>query len=197
MRNASSSMLCYGRDACPPRSCGWLRRCTCSVQHSSIFPIRPPSHPTHPPDFILPHIHPSFFTSSFTHVQTHSTHVLSPFSLILPSALPAKSFTSIDSSDRLHSPPHLLHLLWGRLASLTGPSSSFLAVSPSLPFSEMSSCRREFQPLIRTPLRGVVSTQHAGVECFGARPSSCFGGRMFSEKRGLGRLKRQGGVTMK
>ena len=62
---------------CPCRSCGWLHRSTCSVRPSSLFSFRPFS-PTHPPDFILPHFPPSFFTSSFTLVQTHSTHVLSP-----------------------------------------------------------------------------------------------------------------------
>ena len=93
------------------------------------LPHPPPSHPTHPPDFFLPHIPPSFFTASFTHVLTHSILVPSPFSLIRPSTLLTKSFTFLDSSDHLHSPPPLLHLLWGCLASLTRTSPSFLALS--------------------------------------------------------------------
>lgn len=73
----SSLMLCYGRDCA-----GVVPVVGCTDSHApSVHPPSSPSvpsPPTHPPDFILPHFPPSFFTSSFTLVQTHSTHVLSP-----------------------------------------------------------------------------------------------------------------------
>ena len=90
----SSLMPCYGRDCARV-----VLVVGCTDSHApSVHPPSShsvPSPPTHPPDFILPHFPPSFFTSSFTLVQTHSTHVLSPaFSFFSPHFSPTPSHPS-------------------------------------------------------------------------------------------------------
>ena len=150
MGNIVDAVLRMGQCSC--RSCGWLHRFACSVHPPSSHSI--PSPPTHPPDFILHHFPPSFFTSSFTLVQTHSTHVLSPaFSFFSPhfSQTPSHPLTRLITF-LLH---HFSYVYYGASCVPDRDLTLFRCPFPFLPLSEMSPCRRDVQPLKQTALRGV------------------------------------------
>ena len=120
-----------------------------SILLFSFRPFSPDSSSRlHPPPL------PSFILHIVIHTRPDSRDpCLIPCFLLLLSTLLTDSFSSLDSSDHLPSPP-LLRLLWGFLCPRQRPHTLSLPF-PFLPLSEMSPCRRDVQPLKRTALRGV------------------------------------------
>ena len=162
MRTASLSLLCYRRDACPRCSCGWLRRCTCSVQPSSIFPFRPlltrlilptSSFPTSLLHSSRRHSHTSRLTRSLSRLLSHA---------FFPPRFSQTHSHSLTRQTTFHTTSPTL--IMGP-SCVPDPDPSFLALFPSLPFSEMSPCRHVVQPLKQTPLRGACfdTTHRCGM----------------------------------